>query len=241
MAKDPALLFYTSDFLTGTMFMTDEQVGIYIRLLCAQHQHGGYISKMAFNIVVDNHEIIREKFIECDLGFYNQRMKEEADKRTKFCESRRLSRTSNVCKSYVKRMEDENKDVIVIKDKNEYMNWEKVFFVDWNSLCIKYPSLSKVKEISGKRRDKLKKRYEVESFRNYLDILKAIEEQAFVRGENDRLWKCSFDWLIENDTNYLKILERKYLNGTSTDSVPDSLKAYGNKEQGSKTYGRKSW
>jgi hypothetical protein len=40
MAKDPAFLFYPSDFLTGTMFMTNEQVGKFIRLLCAQHQHG---------------------------------------------------------------------------------------------------------------------------------------------------------------------------------------------------------
>ena len=38
--KDPAFLFYSSDFLTGTMFFTDEQVGKYIRLLCAQHQKG---------------------------------------------------------------------------------------------------------------------------------------------------------------------------------------------------------
>jgi len=31
--KDPAVLFYTQDFLTGTFTMTDEQVGKYIRLL----------------------------------------------------------------------------------------------------------------------------------------------------------------------------------------------------------------
>ena len=45
MAKDPAFLFYPSDFLTGTMFMTDEQVGKYIRLLCAQHQKGHLCEK----------------------------------------------------------------------------------------------------------------------------------------------------------------------------------------------------
>ena len=40
MAKDPAFLFYSNDFLTGTYTMTDEQVGKYIRLLCLQHQKG---------------------------------------------------------------------------------------------------------------------------------------------------------------------------------------------------------
>jgi uncharacterized protein YdaU (DUF1376 family) len=49
MAKDPAFLFYPSDFLTGTMFMNNEQIGIYIRLLCSQHQHGGVIDKISFN------------------------------------------------------------------------------------------------------------------------------------------------------------------------------------------------
>ena len=34
MAKDPAVLFYTNDFLSRTFTMTDEQVGKYIRLLC---------------------------------------------------------------------------------------------------------------------------------------------------------------------------------------------------------------
>jgi hypothetical protein len=40
MAKDPAVLFYTQDFLVGTLTMTNEQVGKYIRLLCLQHQKG---------------------------------------------------------------------------------------------------------------------------------------------------------------------------------------------------------
>ena len=39
--KDPAVLFYTQDFLTGTFLMTNEQVGKYIRLLCLQQQNGG--------------------------------------------------------------------------------------------------------------------------------------------------------------------------------------------------------
>ena len=36
--KDPAFLFYSSDFLSGTFTMTNEQIGKYIRLLCIQHQ-----------------------------------------------------------------------------------------------------------------------------------------------------------------------------------------------------------
>lgn len=83
MAKDPAFLFYPSDFLTGTMFMNNEQLGIYIRLLCSQHQHGGIIDKISFNSMVGQHEIVKAKFIECELGFYNERLAEEMQKRQK--------------------------------------------------------------------------------------------------------------------------------------------------------------
>jgi len=48
MAKDPAFLFYASDFLTGTMAMSDAEVGQYIRLLCYQHQHG-HINHLALH------------------------------------------------------------------------------------------------------------------------------------------------------------------------------------------------
>lgn len=83
MAKDPAFLFYTQDFLTGTMFMNNEQVGIYIRLLCAQHQHGGMINKISFNSMVGQNDIVRAKFVEVEEGFYNERMMSEIGKRSK--------------------------------------------------------------------------------------------------------------------------------------------------------------
>lgn len=40
MAKAPAVQFYVSDFLTGTTLMTNEEVGLYIRLLCLQAENG---------------------------------------------------------------------------------------------------------------------------------------------------------------------------------------------------------
>ena len=38
--KDPAVLFYFQDFLVGTEFMTDDEVGKYIRILCHQADKG---------------------------------------------------------------------------------------------------------------------------------------------------------------------------------------------------------
>jgi uncharacterized protein YdaU (DUF1376 family) len=39
-SKAPAVQFYVSDFLTGTTLMTNEEVGLYIRLLCLQVENG---------------------------------------------------------------------------------------------------------------------------------------------------------------------------------------------------------
>lgn len=84
VAKDPAFLFYAQDFLTGTMFMTNEEVGIYIKLLCAQHQHNGVIKKNAFDALVGDKQAIREKFTEVEDGYFNERLELEIEKRANF-------------------------------------------------------------------------------------------------------------------------------------------------------------
>lgn len=90
MAKDPAVLFYTSDFLSSTFTMSDEQVGRYIRLLCIQHQKGKLTDKDLKNILTDEDIDIFEKFVkEADGFYYNQRMKDETIRRKNFTESRK--------------------------------------------------------------------------------------------------------------------------------------------------------
>ena len=83
MAKDPAFLFYVSDFLGGTMFLSNEQVGKYIRALCAQHQTGRLTADQ-LNSITGNDPTINKKFLQDPEGsWYNARLgkrnrKEEA-------------------------------------------------------------------------------------------------------------------------------------------------------------------
>ena len=56
--KDPAFLFYSGDFLSGTMLMSDEEVGQYIRLLCLQHQKGHLREKDMISICKECNEEI---------------------------------------------------------------------------------------------------------------------------------------------------------------------------------------
>ena len=93
MGKDPAFLFYSSDFLTGTILMSDEQVGKYIRLLCLQHQKGHLCEKDMLKICVSYDQDIFSKFRKDDDGLYfNERLEAEINRRTAYSESRRNNR-----------------------------------------------------------------------------------------------------------------------------------------------------
>ena len=121
MSKDPAVLFYTSDFLSGTFTMTNEQVGKYIRLLCLQHQKGRLTEKDMLSICKAYDNEIWEKFDQVDGFFINDRMYNEAIRRSKFTESRRNNaksvKTDSISKAYAQHMETEtetiNKDIFI--------------------------------------------------------------------------------------------------------------------------------
>ena len=121
MSKDPAVLFYTSDFLSGTFTMTDEQVGKYIRLLCLQHQKGKLTEKDMLSICKAYDNEIYEKFDQVDGFFINDRMYNESIRRSKFTESRRNNaksvKTDSISKAYAQHMETEtetiNKDIFI--------------------------------------------------------------------------------------------------------------------------------
>jgi sensor histidine kinase YesM len=100
MAKDPAVLFYTQDFLVGTMTMNYEQKGKYITLLCLQHQKGKLTLKDLQSFLTDEDIEIAEKFIKDTDGFYyNQKLRYEAERRKNYSESRR----NNLMKKHMKK------------------------------------------------------------------------------------------------------------------------------------------
>lgn len=123
MSKDPAFLFYSSDFLTGTLLMSMEQKGKFITLLCIQHQKGHLSEKDMLHICGSYDEDVFTKFQKDEQGkFYNIRLEEEVDKRKAYSESRRNNRKkkkdmNNTSSSYVEHMENENEieDLIVKK------------------------------------------------------------------------------------------------------------------------------
>jgi uncharacterized protein YdaU (DUF1376 family) len=99
MAKDPAVLFYTSDFLSGVSFLSMEQRGQYITLLCEQHQNGHIPEHHITSIGVSLESPVMLKFVKDEYGcYYNVRMDDEKEKRSNYCRSRgenRKGKTKN--------------------------------------------------------------------------------------------------------------------------------------------------
>lgn len=90
MTKDPAFLFYSSDFLNGVSDLTMEERGQYITLLCLQHQKDELTEKTIRLSVGSVSVDVINKFSKNEKGnFINIRLFEEIEKRKIFTESRR--------------------------------------------------------------------------------------------------------------------------------------------------------
>lgn len=213
MAKDPAVLFYYQDFAFGTQFLSHEEVGMYIRILCHQADKGRLTEKQVLSIcntsaIPDN---VREKLSVDENGlFFNERMDTEKQKRSKFSESRRNNALGG--KAYAQHMEDENRDENEDKDLKERTE-QRIEEVtkEWNTFAAKY-GLGKVIKLSDKRKAGVRSRIKELEFQFEL-ILQEIENSDFLRGSTG--WKVDFDFVFCSANNYLKILEGKYRNGKS--------------------------
>jgi len=93
-------------------------------------------------------------------------------------------------------------------------------FNKYNAICINNP---KAKIFSSSRREKVNTRLKEEAFReNYVEVFKIVATNPFLQGKTDSHWKADFDWLIENDKNYVKVLEGKYENTKTEEKVNTS-------------------
>jgi len=130
MAKDPAMLFYSADFMMGAMLLTMEERGQYITLLCVMHQQGRLtIEEMETVLMCKVSKNILKKFQkDSEEKYFNERLELEKNKRTEFSKSRRNSLDIN------------NKDMVYIYlVKAPYLELYKIG-------SSKYPQL-RIKEI----------------------------------------------------------------------------------------------
>ena len=83
----------------------------------------------------------------------------------------------------------------------------------FNSLC---PSLPHVRTLSKTRISKLTSLFDTYSLDDFKELFEIAEASDFLKGENNRNWTATFDWLID-DNNIPKVLEGNYDNLTDED------------------------
>ena len=90
MSKDPAFLFYSSDFLSGVSDLTMEERGQYITLLCLQHQKG-HLSEKLISISVGNAtaDVMRKFSIDKEGLYFSVRLDAEIAKRAEHSKKQR--------------------------------------------------------------------------------------------------------------------------------------------------------
>lgn len=102
------------------------------------------------------------------------------------------------------------KDIrITIED---FIKSDKPKFIDpymnyWNILAD-YLKLAKVQACTDARKNKFKVRINEPAF-DFIKILDKIRCSPMLKGETSN-WRVSFDWIFENQSNYVKILEGTY-------------------------------
>lgn len=176
MANDPAFLFYPGDWMGGTQWMTMEQKGCYMELLILQFNTGQFSETQAKQVLSICFDVawpmLKQKFI-FENGFYfNERLREEIEKRKKFTQSRRdnalnpktkknpVKKNKASAKHMQQHMEDENenKDRNIIYPfnsenfKNAWQIWRdykfKEFKFKYKSIISEQEALNKVSRIS---------------------------------------------------------------------------------------------
>jgi hypothetical protein len=81
MAKNPAFLFYSQDFIVGTLTLNWEDKGKYIFILAQMHQQGRMDEETICFLVGSVSDNLKKKFkVDKNGLWYNERLEEESEK-----------------------------------------------------------------------------------------------------------------------------------------------------------------
>lgn len=123
----------------------------------------------------------------------------------------------------------------IVSDASDHLNDQKPAEgrkkgkdVDFNAIVAMYhaecPSFRRIIKVSEARKSKI--RIRLEEMKGDLETLKTVftklEASKFCRGDNKNGWKASFDWIFENENNWVKVYEGNYDNKIGNASTPDN-------------------
>lgn len=107
----------------------------------------------------------------------------------------------------LRRRELQKKRKQLTKETNKRKESASAFLEHWNS----HSNLPPIRTFTKERICHLQARLQEEQFAtNWKAIIATISACPFLTGQNDRGWRATVDWILVNETNYVKVLEGKY-------------------------------
>jgi len=116
-------------------------------------------------------------------------------------------------------IEDDGLDLIdvsiVAQPKSDRIDYARIVNL-YRGICVngKESSLPDIRELNDDRKKKVKSRFGEmgKSYEKIEEVFRAVMESDFLVGKNDRGWAADFDWIFQNKSNWLKVLEGRYRN-----------------------------
>lgn len=90
-------------------------------------------------------------------------------------------------------------------DKVNTINYQEIINM-YNDTCVSFP---KVNKLSEKRKKAIKARLKKYTLEDFKKLFQMAESSSFLKGQNNRNWSATFDWLIQ-DSNMAKVLDGNY-------------------------------
>lgn len=121
--------------------------------------------------------------------------------------------------------ESEQEDESGKPEKSDSVPYAKIRDL-WNETC---KALNAVHVLSKSRKAKISVRVTEmggaeKAMETIGELFRKVSASKFLNGDNDRSWKASFDWVFENDKNWVKIMEGNYDNRETGVTHADRMK-----------------
>ena len=97
---------------------------------------------------------------------------------------------------------DMDRDMDMERDIIDYQQIADMY----NNTCVSFPRLTK---LSDKRKKAIKARLRTYTLEDFRKLFEMAEGSSFLKGQNNRNWSATFDWLIA-DGNMAKVLDGNY-------------------------------
>ena len=109
--------------------------------------------------------------------------------------------------TYIREDKEEKRSDFKNKAKKQPPNAKKIM-ASFNQICH---SLKPAKSLTVYRKKKIQARTKtLKSLKDWENLFQKVENAAFLKGQNKYGWRATFDWLIKNDQNPVKVLEGQY-------------------------------